>query len=51
MVRAYIDELLPDVLRRVEPGRIFDRVIDLAKLPDGYRAMDRRESIKVMINF
>src|SRR5829696_6226993 len=29
-VRAYIDELLPDVLDgRIEPGRVFDRVVDL----------------------
>jgi threonine dehydrogenase-like Zn-dependent dehydrogenase len=49
-VRAYIDELLPDVLEgRIQPGRVFDRVIDLDAVPDGYRAMDQRESIKVMI--
>ncbi len=49
-VRAYIEELLPDVLEgRIEPGRVFDRVIDLEGVPDGYRAMNERESIKVMI--
>ena len=49
-VRAYIDELLPDVLEgRIKPGRVFDRVIDLESVPDGYVAMDRRESIKVLI--
>jgi threonine dehydrogenase-like Zn-dependent dehydrogenase len=49
-VRAYIDELLPDVLEgRIEPGRVFDRVIGLDEVPDGYRAMDERESIKVMV--
>jgi threonine dehydrogenase-like Zn-dependent dehydrogenase len=49
-VRAYIDELLPDVLDgRIEPGRVFDRTVDLDGVPDGYRAMDDRESIKVMI--
>src|SRR5205085_11478647 len=38
-VRAYIEELLPDVLdRRIEPGRVFDRVTDLDGVPDGYRA-------------
>ena len=47
-----IDELLPDVLEgRIQPGRVFDRVIGLEEVPDGYRAMDQRESIKVMINF
>jgi len=49
-VRAYMDELLPDVLEgRIEPGRVFDRVTNLAGVPDGYRAMDERESIKVLI--
>ena len=49
-VRAYIEELLPDVLEgRIEPGRVFDRVITLDEVPDGYRAMNERESIKVMV--
>jgi threonine dehydrogenase-like Zn-dependent dehydrogenase len=49
-VRAYIDELLPDILEgRVEPGRVFDRVVGLDEVPDGYRAMNERESIKVMV--
>jgi hypothetical protein len=30
---------------RIEPGRVFDRLTDL----DGYRAMNERESIKVMV--
>ena len=49
-VRAYIEELMPDVLEgRIEPGRVFDRVTNLDGVPDGYRAMNDRESIKVMI--
>ncbi|WP_328396176.1 zinc-dependent alcohol dehydrogenase family protein [Nocardia sp. NBC_00416] len=49
-VRAYIDELLPAVLDgTVRPGRVFDRTIDLAGVPDGYRAMDDREALKVLI--
>ncbi len=48
--RAYIEELLPDVLEgRIEPGRVFDRVGGLDEVPDGYRAMNDRESIKVMV--
>jgi threonine dehydrogenase-like Zn-dependent dehydrogenase len=39
-----------DVLEdRFEPGRVFDRVTNLDGVPDGYRAMNDRESIKVMI--
>ena len=49
-VRAYIDDLLPDVLEgRIEPGRVFDRTVGLDGVPDGYRAMDEREAIKVMV--
>ena len=49
-VRAYIEELLPDVLEgRIEPGRVFDRVTNLDGVPDGYRAMNEREAIKVMV--
>jgi threonine dehydrogenase-like Zn-dependent dehydrogenase len=48
--RAYIEELLPDILEgRIEPGRVFDRTVDLDGVPDGYRAMAERESLKVMI--
>ena len=50
--RAYIEELLPDVLEgRIEPGRVFDRATNLDGVPDGYRAMDDREAIKVMVTF
>jgi threonine dehydrogenase-like Zn-dependent dehydrogenase len=48
--RAYIEELLPDVLEgRIEPGRVFDRVSPLDDVPDGYRAMNDREALKVLI--
>ncbi len=50
--RAYIEELLPDVLEgKIEPGRVFDRVVHLDEVPDGYRAMNDREAIKVLITF
>jgi threonine dehydrogenase-like Zn-dependent dehydrogenase len=49
-VRAYIEELLPDVMDgRIEPGRVFDRTVDLDGVPDGYRAMNDREALKVMV--
>lgn len=51
-LRRYIEELLPDVLEgKIEPGRVFDRVTNIDGVPDGYRAMNERESIKVMIQF
>jgi threonine dehydrogenase-like Zn-dependent dehydrogenase len=49
-VRAYIEELLPDILDgTIQPGRVFDRTVGLDGVPDGYRAMADRESIKVMV--
>jgi len=49
-VRAYIEQLLPDVMEgRIDPGRVFDRVIGIEEVPDGYRAMNEREAIKVMV--
>jgi threonine dehydrogenase-like Zn-dependent dehydrogenase len=45
-------DLLPDVLEgKIEPGRVFDRTTDLDGVPDGYRAMNDREAIKVLIEF
>ena len=49
--RAYLDELLPDALEGlIDPGRVFDRVVGLDQVPDGYRAMAEREALKVMVN-
>ena len=49
-VRAYIAELLPDVMEeRIEPGRVFDRTVGLDGVPDGYRAMNEREALKMMV--
>lgn len=48
--RAYIDELLPDIMAGViEPGRVFDQTVDLDGVPAGYRAMNERKALKVMI--
>jgi threonine dehydrogenase-like Zn-dependent dehydrogenase len=48
--RPYIEELLPEVLDgRIEPGRVFDRTVALDDTPEGYRAMDSREALKVLV--
>lgn len=48
--RAYIEELLPDILDgRVQPGRVFDRTVGLDDVADGYRAMADREALKVLV--
>ena len=49
-VRAYLSELLPDVLSgKFAPGRVFDQVLPLDHVADGYRAMDERVAIKTML--
>ena len=49
-VRAYIDQLLPDVLEgRIEPGRVFDRTGTVDEVPAGYRAMSDRDVLKFQI--
>ena len=41
---------MPEILEgRVEPGKVFDRTIDLDDVPDGYRAMAQREALKVLV--
>lgn len=48
--RAYISELLPEVLNgTIQPGRVFDRTIGLSETPEGYRLMNDREALKVLI--
>ncbi|MCW2524199.1 MAG: Threonine dehydrogenase and related Zn-dependent dehydrogenase [Frankiales bacterium] len=49
-VRAYIPELLADVLAgKLDPGRVFDSTLPLAEAAAGYRAMDERTAIKVLL--
>jgi threonine dehydrogenase-like Zn-dependent dehydrogenase len=49
-VRAYIEELMPDILDgTIEPGKVFDATTDLAGTPAGYRDMADRKSLKVLI--
>ena len=49
-VRSYLPELLalvPD--GRIDPGKVFDLTLPLDEVAEGYRAMDERRAIKVMI--
>ena len=49
-VRAYIEELLRDVLdRSIEPGRVFDLELGLDDIAGAYAAMDERRSIKTLV--
>jgi threonine dehydrogenase-like Zn-dependent dehydrogenase len=48
--RAYIEELMPDVLEgRIEPGKVFDHTVTLDHVADGYRAMADRKALKVLV--
>jgi threonine dehydrogenase-like Zn-dependent dehydrogenase len=49
--RAYIERLLPAVLDgTVDPGKVFDRTVGLDEVAEGYRAMDDREALKVLLH-
>jgi threonine dehydrogenase-like Zn-dependent dehydrogenase len=49
-VRTYLPDLLDRVLDgRIEPGLVFDSVMSLEDVAEGYRAMDERRSIKVLL--
>jgi threonine dehydrogenase-like Zn-dependent dehydrogenase len=48
--RSYVEDLLPDVLEgRIEPGRVFDRTVGFDDVPAGYRMMDQRTALKVLV--
>lgn len=50
-VRAYIEELMPDILEaRVNPGLVFDHVVGLDEIPEGYRLMNQREVLKALVH-
>jgi Threonine dehydrogenase and related Zn-dependent dehydrogenases len=49
-VRAYIEQVMPQVLDgTINPGRVFDRELPLDDIAEGYRLMDSREALKVLI--
>lgn len=48
--RTYLPELLDDVLAgRLDPGPVFDLTLPLEQAPDGYRAMNTRTAVKVLL--
>jgi threonine dehydrogenase-like Zn-dependent dehydrogenase len=49
-VRQYLPDLLDRVWnRQIDPGKVFDKVLPLKQVADGYRAMDQRRAIKVLL--
>lgn len=49
--RAYIEELLPDVLNgTVTPGDVFDQTLPLDDVAIGYQSMDQRTATKTLLS-
>ena len=49
-VRRYLPELIDLIWRReIAPGKVFDLTLPLGEVAEGYRAMDERRAIKVLL--
>lgn len=49
-VRRFLPDLMDRVLQgRIQPGRVFDLVLPLDQVAEGYKAMDERRAIKTML--
>jgi len=50
-VRRFLPDLMDRVLKgKIEPGKVFDLTLPLAQVAEGYKAMDERRAIKVMLD-
>jgi threonine dehydrogenase-like Zn-dependent dehydrogenase len=50
-VRRFLPELIELIWnRQINPGKVFDLELPLDQAADGYRAMDQREAIKVLLH-
>ena len=49
-VRKYLPKLIDLVFNgTINPGKVFDLVLPLAQVAEGYRAMDERRAIKTLL--
>jgi threonine dehydrogenase-like Zn-dependent dehydrogenase len=49
-VRRFLPDLIDLILnRQIDPGKVFDLSLPLDQAPQGYRAMDERRAIKVLL--
>jgi threonine dehydrogenase-like Zn-dependent dehydrogenase len=49
-VRRFLPDLIRLIWRReINPGRVFDLTLPLEQAAEGYRAMDERRAIKVLL--
>ena len=50
-VRRFLPDLMDRVLDgKIKPGKVFDLQLPLAEVAEGYRAMDERRAIKVLLS-
>ncbi|HEX8082310.1 MAG TPA: zinc-dependent alcohol dehydrogenase family protein [Jatrophihabitans sp.] len=49
-VRRFLPELIQMIWdRKIDPGRVFDLELPLERVAEGYRAMDERRAVKVLL--
>jgi len=49
-VRRFLPELIDLIWRReIDPGKVFDLELPLERVAEGYRAMDERQAVKVLL--
>lgn len=49
-VRRFLPDLMDRVLKgTIQPGKVFDLVLPIAQVAEGYKAMDERRAIKTML--
>jgi threonine dehydrogenase-like Zn-dependent dehydrogenase len=49
-VRRYLPQLIEFILNgKINPGKVFDLVLPLEQVAEGYRAMDERRAIKALL--
>ena len=49
-VRRYLSDLIELVLNeKINPGKVFDLMLPLRQVAEGYRAMDERRAIKTLL--
>lgn len=50
-MRRFLPELIGLIWnRQIDPGKVFDLTLPLDQAAEGYRAMDERRAVKVLLN-
>ena len=49
-MRRFLPDLIDRIWnRQIDPGKVFDLALPLEQAAEGYRAMDSRQAIKVLL--